>query len=327
VRFVVYGAGAVGGVVGARLHQHGHDVALIARGAHHDAIRTSGLRVRTRGSNVDTLHVPVVDAPDRIDFTPDDVVVLSVKSQDTNGALAALTDAAPSTTPVVCLQNGVANERAALRWFENVYGVCIVCPAVHLEPGVVESALSGTTGLFDIGRYPHGTDAIAEEIAAALDRSTCESVVRPDIMRWKYRKLLNNLSNALDALCGPGARHGIVHERAREEGIACLRAAGIDVVSEEEDRERRGERLQFGGAAARSRPGASTWQSLARGAGVETGYLNGEIVLLGRLHGIPTPVNAGLVDLMNETARAGQPPGSVTLDEVTSIVLASPGRV
>jgi 2-dehydropantoate 2-reductase len=135
-------------------------------------------------------------------------------------------------------------------------------------------------------------------------------------MRWKYRKLLNNLSNVMDALCGSQARDSEVTRRASDEGVACLAAAGIDVVSEEEDRERRGAALQFGSAAARSRPGASTWQSLARGAGIETDYLNGEIVLLGRLHGVPTPVNRALVDLAREVSRAGVAPGSLSQDEV-----------
>ena len=149
-----------------------------------------------------SLPVAVVDAPDR-STCAGDVVVLAVKSQDTEGALTALAAVAPSPTPVVCMQNGVANERAALRYFASVYGVCIVCPAVHLEPGLVEAYATGITGLFDIGRFPNGNDGLAEQVADALDSSTCESAARPDIMRWKYRKLINNLSNAIDALCGP----------------------------------------------------------------------------------------------------------------------------
>ncbi len=111
-------------------------------------------------------------------------------------------------------------------------------------------------------------------------------------MRWKYAKLLNNLGNAMDALCGPDADGRDLQQRARSEGAACLRAAGIDPISPEEDSARRGDRFQWDGPANRSRPGASSWQSLARGTGsIEADYLNGEIVLLGRLHGVPTPVN------------------------------------
>ena len=70
-----------------------------------------------------------------------------------------------------------------------------------------------------------------------------------------------------------------------------LDAAGIDHVSEEDDRARRGDVLRIVPIDQRRRPGGSTFQSLARGSTVEVDYLNGEIVLLGRLHDVPTPVN------------------------------------
>ena len=70
------------------------------------------------------------------------------------------------------------------------------------------------------------------------------------------------------------------------------------------------------------RGGGSTWQSLARGAGsTEADHLNGEIVLQGRLHGVPTPVNAGLQRLARELAAARTPPGSLTAAEVEARLL------
>ena len=321
VRFIMYGAGAVGGIVGGRLYEHGHDVVLVARGAHYESIRASGLRVASPEGEV-TLPVDVVDGPEKIDFRLDDVVVLGMKSQDTGAALTALSAVAPPSTPVVCMQNGVANERVALRYFASVYGVCVVCPAAHLEPGLVQAFATGTTGLFDIGGYPTGQDALAERVAAALSSSTCESVPRDDIMRWKYRKLVNNLSNSLDALCGSAARSGELGDRARDEGTRCLAAAGIELVAQEEDDDRRGTRLQWGGAASQSRPGASMWQSLARGVSIEADYLNGEIVLLGRLHGVPTPVNEALLGIVKWAARTGVAPGTVPVEEVIRQVAA-----
>ncbi len=219
------------------------------------------------------------------------------------------------------MQNGVANEPAALRLFEDVYGVCVVCPALHLEPGVVEAHAAPLTGILDIGRYPGGTDGRAEAIAAAFTSSTFESVARPDIMRWKYGKLLNNLGNAVDALCGPDPDGRPLQRRAWEEGAECLAAAGIDAVTPEEDAARRGDRFQWGGDAARSRPGASSWQSLARGTGsIEADYLNGEIVLLGRLHDVPTPVNLLLQQTAARAAREGLAPGSMRVDELIQMV-------
>jgi 2-dehydropantoate 2-reductase len=321
MRFVMYGAGAVGGVVGAQLHSHGHEVVFVARGAHYEAMRASGLRFASPEGTA-TLPVEVVDGPDKIEFRADDVVVLAVKSQDTEGAVTALAATAPASTPIVCMQNGVANERAALRYFEPVYGVCVVCPAVHLEPGLVEAYASPITGLFDIGRFPDGNDELAGRIAAALDSSTCESVARPDIMRWKYRKLINNLSNAIDALCGPANRSGALDTSIRDEAMTVLASAGIELVSQEDDANRRGTVLPWGSAAAQSRPGASMWQSMARGVSIEADYLNGEIVLLGRLSGVPTPINAALLALVKEAARDGIEPGTLSIDEVIRRVSA-----
>jgi thiosulfate/3-mercaptopyruvate sulfurtransferase len=66
----------------------------------------------------------------------------------------------------------------------------------------------------------------------------------------------------------------------------------------------------------RSRAGGSTWQSLARGGSVECDYLNGEIALLGRLHGVATPVNAELQRRIAAAARAGARPGGMSSEEL-----------
>jgi 2-dehydropantoate 2-reductase len=321
MRFVVYGAGAIGGVVGGRLAQAGHEVVLIARGDHHDAIRDHGLRLVIPDAEPLTLAIPVVSHPAGIDFRDDDVVLLAMKSQHTGKALSALSAAAPPSISVVCVQNGVANEPAALRLFEAVYGVCVVLPALHLEPGVVEASAAPLTGILDVGAFPHGVGLRAEPIAAAFETATFESVARTDIMRWKYGKLLNNLGNAVDALCGPDPDAPVVHRRAWREGAAVLAAAGIEFVGREEDAARRGDRFQWNSDAARSRPGSSSWQSLARGTGsIEADYLNGEIVLLGRIHQVPTPVNGLLQRLAATAAREGRRPGTLPAAELIQML-------
>ena len=140
--------------------------------------------------------------PAEVAWTDDDVVVLAVKSQDTEPAARALVAAAGPDVPVVAAQNGVANERTLARWFGHVHGLCVMMPTEHLEPGVVVAHSAAATGILDLGRFPSGTDDVDDALAAALRASRCESVARPDIMRWKYRKLLNNLGNAVQALCG-----------------------------------------------------------------------------------------------------------------------------
>jgi 2-dehydropantoate 2-reductase len=218
-------------------------------------------------------------------------------------------------TAMVSLQNGVANERMILRHFDNVYGVCVMCPTTYLEPGVVQANSTPNTGILDIGRYPSGTDDMAAAIATAFSASTYVSEPRPDIMRWKHQKLLMNLGNIIEAACGPSARAGELATRARAEGVAVLQAAGIEYASDEEDRERRGELLRMRPIDGQRRGGGSTWQSLARGASsLETDFLNGEIVLLGRLHGVATPVNMMLQRVAYELAGRGAPPGSTDAD-------------
>jgi 2-dehydropantoate 2-reductase len=108
---------------------------------------------------------------------------------------------------------------------------------------------------------------------------------------------------------------------ALREALACFEAAGIEFISREEDRERRGDLLQLHDVGGRRRGGGSSWQSLARGTRtIETDYLNGEIVLLGRLHGVPTPVNFGVQQVARELATTGAAPGSMTAEELLTFV-------
>jgi 2-dehydropantoate 2-reductase len=298
MRLVVVGAGAVGGVVGARLAQAGHDVTFVARGPHLAAIRADGLTVESPGGT-DVVRVP---AGDELPAGPIDAVLLAVKGQDTVGALGAALD-----VPVVCLQNGVANEREALRRSADVYGVPVMLPATHLEPGVVQQWSWPTPGILDVGRWPGGVDERCEALAGAFRSAGFESVARPDIGRWKHSKLLMNLGNAAEAAFGD---RGEIAALARREGRDVLQAADVPYASREEDRERRGDILSIGEITGRHRQGGSTWQSLARGSGVEVDLLNGEIVLVARLHGLDAPVNAALQRAVHEMAAAGERPAS-----------------
>src|SRR5262245_11743806 len=130
MRFLVYGAGAIGGVVGGRLSQAGHPVTFVARGAHLDALRRGGLRLESPDS-LDTLRVDVVASPEEAAIDSGDFVLLTMKTQDVETASRALARCAPDVT-VVSLQNGVEAERILARRFRRVVGVSVMCPAAFL---------------------------------------------------------------------------------------------------------------------------------------------------------------------------------------------------
>ncbi|MCX4578268.1 NAD(P)-binding domain-containing protein [Streptomyces sp. NBC_01571] len=326
MRYVIIGAGAVGGAIGGRLAEAGHDVVLVARGAHYEALRAGGLRLMT-SEGVRTHRLPTVDGPAALGaLRADDVLLLAVKTQDSEAALASWGPApvagggtAAERLPLVCAQNGVESQRLALRRFRRVYGVCVWLPATFVEPGAVAAAGTPLTGILHLGRYPHGTDETARRIAADLERSRFEAPVVPDVARWQYAKLLGNLANAIEAVSGPltGEEGLELVARVRAEGEAALAAAGIAYASEEEQQRVRGDRISLRPFDGAPRRGGSSWQSLDRATGtIEADYLNGEIALLGRLHGVATPLNDLLQRLANAFARERRAAGSMPVAEL-----------
>ena len=328
MRYVILGAGAVGGTIGGLLHRQGSDVVLLARGEHARVMKESGLLLATP-DGTDLLHVDVAASPKELVLRPDDVLVLTTKTQHTEVLLdeiSALPVAHDGTAgellPVVCAQNGVENERIALRRFARVYGVCVMLPAAHLEPGRVEAQGSPHPGMLDVGRYPAGVDAVAEEVAFDLSAAGFLSIARAEVMRWKYAKLIRNLGNSIEALCGHDGDEKLTRElgkHAMDEGRAVLAAAGIDVVDDDEWKAYRREQVQIAPVEGRERSGGSSWQSAQRGTGsIEADYLNGEIALLGRMHGTETPVNDLLQREANALVRKGREPGTVSPSQLLS---------
>lgn len=288
----MYGAGAVGGVIGGHLSLAGVQVSLVARGDHLAAIREGGLRLDT-AAGMHRILAPATDTAADLEWTPDTVVVLAVKSHQAATALADLRRHAPEATPIVCATNGIATEVAALRQFPRVYALCVMLPATHLSPGEVVAKCAPTPGILDIGRIPGGTDEVTRAVSVDLRAAGFESEERLDILAWKRRKLLLNLGNGVDASFAKGDAADELAELAVAEGERVLAGSGVALVSAEEDTARRGSILQRRDDLPPQ--GGSTWQSLQRGTGdSEVDYLHGEIVLLGRLHEMPTPANEAI---------------------------------
>lgn len=313
---VIAGAGAIGGTVGVRLFEAGEDVTLVARGEHAATIAAEGLTL-VEPDRIVTLPVPVVTAVADAPVADADVVILAVKSQDTPGVLDSLASVATAATRVACFQNGVVNERMVGARYPATYGVVVMLPAAHLVPGRVEAYSAPIPGLFDVGLAAGGVDAFAVDLAARLTRAGFDARVVADVMRWKRTKLLMNVGNAVEALCGLDEAAVELVGRARAEAVTCFEAAGLDYASREEERDRRGALLTPREIDGAPRAGGSSWRSLARGLGsIEADALNGEIERIGAAAGVPTPVNSLLVARAARAAADRLPPGSIPAPEL-----------
>ncbi|MFB1295653.1 ketopantoate reductase family protein [Mycobacterium sp. pW049] len=331
-RYVIIGAGAVGGTVGGALARSGLDVVLVARGEHAQVLADKGLVLRTPD---DTYEIPVSAAgrPEDVRLTNRDVLVFATKTHQLDAALQEWADqpvhdgddvigTAGELLPVLTALNGVVAEEKALRLFARVFGVCVWTPAAYVTPGEVIAKSWPVAAQFHIARWPADLATqedrdLLEGIAASWSPAGVLVKLPPDAAPWKYNKLLTNLSNAVVALTG-SARDGEVATAVISEGEAVLAEAGIEYVPFEVSKAARAE-----GPTVRPVAGTgdvipnSTWQSLARNSGsVETDFLNGEIARIAHRYGGTAPLNATLARLARHAARSGGGPGGFTEAEL-----------
>jgi 2-dehydropantoate 2-reductase len=336
-RYVIIGAGAIGGTVGAVLTRAGIPTVLVARGRHAETLAVAGLTLRTPDG---TFYTPVtaVSGAEHLRLTPDDVLVFTTKTQQLDVALQQWVDqpvygphsvlgTAGDLLPVLTALNGVAAEEKALRYFRRVFGVCVWLPAVHLEAGEVIVRSWPVVGQFHIGRWPASlrTHTDAETLQALAGTWTAAGIrvhVVDDVAPWKYNKLLSNLGNAAGALSADGADIRQVVAELRREGEHVLRYAGIEFVSFELSTAARAD-----GPTPRPVPGSntgpsnSTWQSLSRNTGnVETDFFNGEIVRLAHRHGIAAPINAALARAARAAAGTGLGPNGYSAIQLAELL-------
>lgn len=330
MRFIIYGAGGIGCTIGAHLFRTGGEVVLVGNAQHVDAINGNGLKFLT-GDQSFLLNIPAVKTAEELaPFRDDDVAMLCAKSQHTVKCLGQLKNAGASRTlPILCVQNSIWNEPTASRVFDRVYGVMIVVPGLFLTPGEVVNPIVRKYGFIEVGCYPRGTDVLCEEVVAALKRAGFSSDVHPEVMKPKGAKCLGNLGNALSAITDGRGDSKPFMEAVRQEAEAVWRAAGI----EWEDRESFDQRVRENYGDRQDPPGyegmkahGSSWQSLVRRTGnIEAEQLNGEVVTLGRLLGVPTPFNELLWRLADEMAASHETPGRYTAEELF-VMAPSGGR-
>ncbi|SMO85265.1 ketopantoate reductase family protein [Paracoccus laeviglucosivorans] len=320
MRYIIIGAGAVGLALAAEFELAGIDYQLIGRGAQLAKLQADGLEYeRPAGSRVLRLNVS-----DRMDLRSDDVLLLTVKTQDVEAATAHWADepvqggGVAADLPLVTLQNGLESERIAARRFSRLYAASIMVPAVYIQTGKVSVASAPQLASVVVGRFPHGTDAVTAQIVADLSRANSLAEERGDIQRWKAAKILHNVKNALELFAGDADTHALLGRRIMDEARLALIAAGYDPA-------RPDERAVDISHWKIDRPtdvptGQSTWQSFTRGARSEVDYLNGEIARLGLMYDVATPWNRAAQRLAAQLARSGGAPGSIPLTRLRELV-------
>jgi 2-dehydropantoate 2-reductase len=293
MRIVVMGAGGVGGYFGAKLARGGHAVTVVARGAHLEAIRRDGLRIR---SSVEGEFVASPLALGDLDGqSPTDAVLLCVKGFDTDAALAQLRPVVGPTTPVLSLQNGVSSAEAidrALGPGHAVGGAAYVFAFLE-GPGVIAHQLAGWIVLGELdGRITSRAEGLRDALASAGIPVDVSASIR-QVLWEKY--LLIGAQAGMTALARSpvGALREIpecwqMYRAIMEELSAIGRAEGVGLSEDVVDR------LMTAAAALPPEAQSSMAHDLAAGRRLELEALHGYAARLGAHHGVPTPATSAV---------------------------------
>lgn len=334
-RYVIIGAGAIGAHLAAQLTVAGVAAVLVARGAQLQALRSAPLVLRKPDGDERVALAVVADTAEA-GLGADDVLILAVKTQDAESALAELAwqplhdapDLVAADLPLVVLQNGVATEEFARRRFGRVVSVATVVPVNFLEPGVVIPYAGNGTGYFQLGALDGRQEADAELVASvAADFTNAGYLVkvRQDITLRKHDKLLHNITNAVHVFAGSDEDRARLSEGLEAEARGVLAAAGFDLdIAADVDLGQ-----AIGGGRAPAEPTAdrpafrgSTWQNFAKKTRSEIDYLNGEIVWIGRRVGVATPLNERVQRILGRSSAIGEGPATHNISEVFDLVSA-----
>ncbi len=317
MRVGVIGAGAVGGTMAALLDRAGHDVIVTARGAHLDAIRERGLHL-TGGWGEHLARIPAA----QVLPVPPELAVLAVKAQDARAAAEQHAHLLAGV-PVVVVQNGLEGPRALHDLLPDspLIGGLAMFAAAFLEPGEIVVTGPNPTVL--------AADTASEvdlRAAAGVLRQAVPVITGADLVGAQWSKLVVNTMNAGPAITGlpvheafasPALRRAMA--AAMRETVRVGRAAGatfgdLGVVSG-----RTIDRLgslpvaivarfvvpRMGGATGGAPNLGSTLQSLRRGVPSEIDHLAGGTVAEGVRFGVPTPVNARIVEFVHAIEHGG----------------------
>ncbi|MGJ7529062.1 ketopantoate reductase family protein [Variovorax sp. GB1P17] len=283
MKVAVMGAGAVGCYYGAMLARAGHEVVLIGRPSHVEAVKAHGLRLETKTFDE---HVKLDASTEASAVQGADLVLFCVKSTDSESAAALIQPHLSPDALVLTLQNGVDNDarvRSVLR--SNEVAAAVVYVATEMAgPGHVRHHGRGELVIAP----SRASEQVAQHLIAAGVPTQISDNVRGSL--WA-KLILNCAYNALSAVSqlpyGELTRGVGVTDVIRDVVAECLavaKAEGIDVVGDTDAAIR---------GIAQSMPSqySSTAQDLARGKLSEIDHLNGLVVRRGEALGVPTPAN------------------------------------
>lgn len=308
-RWVVLGAGGIGGGLGGALARAGESVHLVARGAHLDALRQTGLRWRTPEHD-EILRIPASPL-DEVEPLPGDVLCLATKLQDARPMLervAARWDQAPVTT----WTNGLLAQEWAAAHTATVVATVLFVPASHDTPGEVCLWGEPHLGAVHAGTVRGLDDRVRDALVQGLRRGGFDAYAHDDLGALQHAKWTRNLAGAAQALVVP-ADFERVAESAISEGRAVLRRLGWPLAT---DADLVPTPLGLGQIQGASRGGGSTWQSLTTGRPLETPYLNGALVDLADAHGLDASVNRWLARAAERAMREAWRSGRLRANEM-----------
>ena len=289
MKILVMGSGGIGGYFGAKLCRAGESVTFIARGAHLEAIRRNGLRIKSAADGEFVVVSPATDDPASGGIA--DLILFCVKSYDTEAAARAIRPAVGPDTAVLSLQNGVDNEEkiGGIVGPGRVLGGAAYVLATIESPGVIAHSFGGKIAFGEID----GADTPrARRILDAFQRAAIpvEQSARIRQVLWeKYLFITAQAGMTALTRCPIGVIRAVPETRRMyrlmlEELAAVAKAEGTLLPPQTVD----------GIMAAADNLGATFTSSLhhdlTHGRRLEIEALHGHAVRLGERHGVPTPV-------------------------------------
>jgi len=295
MKIAIMAAGAVGGYFGARLADAGHDVAFIARGKHLEAIRSQGLELRSEFGDVHLKKVNATDDP--ADIGPVDVILFAVKLWDTIASAQACKPMLAENTVVISLQNGVESRTliAGEIGAEHALAGTAQVSSVIAGPGVIQHF--GNFAKLVFGESDNQKSDRANAFLKACQDSDIEATIPDDIQVavWEKFVTLATLSGVTTASRSPIGKILADPDMTKMYRIAMTeiaevgRANGVNLSNDIVERQ-----MEFAANTMPPDMTASTLKDLEKGYRLETPWLTGAVVRMGRELNIPTPVNETL---------------------------------